>query len=127
MLADKAAMATVAVKDMEAARRFYGAVLGLKKTKEMGDEVAIYQSGSSKIVVYKSEFSGTNKATSATWGVGDEFELIVDKLRKEAVAFEHYNMPGLELKGDVHVSGDFKGAWFKDPDGDILHITTNSP
>jgi hypothetical protein len=38
------------------------------------------------------------------------------------VAFEHYDMPGLTRQGDVHVSGTFKGAWLKDPDGNILHI-----
>jgi hypothetical protein len=31
-------------------------------------------------------------------------------------------MPGMTLEGDVHVMGDFKGAWFKDPDGNILHV-----
>jgi hypothetical protein len=38
------------------------------------------------------------------------------------VTFEHYNLPGLTLKEDVHVAGDYRGAWFKDPDGNILHI-----
>ena len=122
MLADRAAMATIAVKNIDAARNFYGGVLGLKKSKEMGDDVAVYESGNSTIVVYKSDFAGTNKATSATWGVGDELESIVKNLKKEAVAFEHYDMPGLARQGDIHVSGDFKAAWFKDPDGNILHI-----
>ena len=35
-------------------------------------------------------------------------------------------MPGLvtllERHGDVHVGGDLKVAWFKDPDGNILSI-----
>lgn len=122
MLADKAAMATIAVKNMNSAKKFYGNTLGLKKSGEMGDEVAIYKSGNSTIVVYKSELAGTNKATSATWGVGDELESIVKNLNKEGVVFEHYNLPGLVRQGDVHISGDFKGAWFKDPDGNILHI-----
>ncbi len=122
MLADKAAMATIAVKNIEAAKRFYGRTLGLKKSEDMGDEVAIYESGNSTIVVYKSEFAGTDKATSATWGVGDELESIVKNLKNEGVAFEHYDMPGLARQGDIHVSGNFKAAWFKDPDGNILHI-----
>jgi catechol-2,3-dioxygenase len=122
MLADKAAMATVAVKDIDSAKKFYGGILGLKKSKDMGDDVAVYQSGNSTLVVYKSEFAGTNKATSATWGVGDELETIVKDLKKESVAFEHYDMSGLTRQGDIHVAGDFKAAWFKDPDGNILHI-----
>ncbi|HUE65615.1 MAG TPA: VOC family protein [Rhizomicrobium sp.] len=122
MLADKAAMATIAVKDIDAAKTFYGEDLGLKESKTMGRDVAVYQSGNSTLVVYKSEFAGTNKATSATWGVGDEFDTIVTNLKNKDVAFEHYDVPGLERQGDIHVMGDFKAAWFKDPDGNILHI-----
>jgi extradiol dioxygenase family protein len=122
MLADKAAMATIAVKDIDAAKNFYGRVLGLKKFREMDGDVAVYGSGPSTMLIYKSEFAGTNKATSATWGVGDEFESIVKSLQNESVVFEHYDMPGLSRQGDTHVSGDFKAAWFKDPDGNILHI-----
>ena len=122
MLADRAAMATIAVKNIGAAKKFYGELLGLKKSGEMGDDIATYESGSSTILVYKSDFAGTNKATSATWDVGDEFDAIVKTLKAEAVPFEHYDMPGMTRQGDIHVSGDFKGAWFKDPDGNILHI-----
>jgi catechol 2,3-dioxygenase-like lactoylglutathione lyase family enzyme len=122
MLADKAAMATVAVKNIDAAKKFYGGVLGLKISKNMGNDVAVYRSGNSTLVVYESEFAGTNEATSATWGVGDELEAIVKDLKKESVAFEHYDMAGLTRQGDIHVAGDFKAAWFKDPDGNILHI-----
>jgi catechol 2,3-dioxygenase-like lactoylglutathione lyase family enzyme len=122
MLADKAAMATIAVSNIDTAKKFYEDTLGLKPSKKMGQEVAVYKSGGADIVVYHSEFAGTNKATSATWGVGNAFDSIVADLRKKSVAFEHYDMPGLTRQGDVHVSGTFKGAWLKDPDGNILHI-----
>jgi catechol 2,3-dioxygenase-like lactoylglutathione lyase family enzyme len=122
MLADKNAMATIAVKNLAKARKFYGETLGLKPAgpEEMG--VAVYASGASSIVVYESEFAGTNRATSATWGVGDELEEIVRTLTKAGVTFEHYDLPGAERKGDVHVFGGFLAAWFKDPEGNILHI-----
>jgi catechol 2,3-dioxygenase-like lactoylglutathione lyase family enzyme len=122
MLADKAAMATIAVKNLDLAKKFYGEVLGFTLSEDMGKEAALYQSGPSTIVVYPSEFAGTNKATSATWGVGDELEAIVQRLNKHDVVFEHYDMPGMTREGDIHVMGDFKAAWFRDPDGNILHI-----
>src|SRR5215470_8163193 len=122
MLADKGAMATIAVKRLGPAKKFYGDTLGLKEVGNEGSGVAIYKSGNSTIVVYESEFAGTNKATSATWGVGDELDSIVRALQGKHVPFEHYDLPGLHLKGDIHVMGDFKAAWFKDPDGNILHI-----
>jgi catechol 2,3-dioxygenase-like lactoylglutathione lyase family enzyme len=128
MLANTEAMATIAVRDIAAAREFYGTVLGLQENPVGGEadgEVLSYLSGSSLIMVYRSEFAGSNKATSATWTVGDEINEIVAALKEKGVAFEHYQMPGLQLNGDVHVGGKMKVAWFKDPDGNILSIVGN--
>ena len=122
MLANRNAMATIAVKDLAAAKKFYGSTLGLTPLESAGEGVLTYQSGTATVVVYVSSFAGTNKATSATWGVGDEFDNILKALKAKGVVFEHYDMPGMTLQGDAHVAGDFKGAWFKDPDGNILHI-----
>jgi hypothetical protein len=40
------------------------------------------------------------------------------------MTFEHYDTPGVTRDGDIHVAGDMKVAWFKDPDGNILNITS---
>lgn len=122
MLANRNAMATIAVKDLTAAQKFYEGKLGLTRLDADEESVLSYQSGTATVVVYVSDFAGTNKATSATWGVGDEFDSIMKTLKAKGVVFEHYDMPGMTLQGDVHVMGDYKGAWFKDPDGNILHI-----
>ncbi|WP_457282128.1 VOC family protein [Polaromonas sp. P5_D5] len=122
MLANRNAMATIAVKDLAAAKKFYGGTLGLTPLETAEESVLTYQSGTATVVVYVSSFAGTNKATSATWGVGDEFDNILKALKAKGVVFEHYDMPGMTRQGDAHVAGDFKGAWFKDPDGNILHI-----
>ena len=57
-----------------------------------------------------------------TWSVGDDVEGVVRALKAKGVSFEHYDMPGTKLEGDVHVVGDMKVAWFKDPDGNILNL-----
>jgi catechol 2,3-dioxygenase-like lactoylglutathione lyase family enzyme len=119
MLAAKEAMATVAVKDLNAAKRFYEGTLGLKLTAAQEEEALTYEVGGSKLLVYRSQFAGSNKATATTWLAGNDIEKIVEGLRKKGVAFEHYDMPGLTLKGDVHVGEGMKAAWFKDPDGNI--------
>jgi catechol 2,3-dioxygenase-like lactoylglutathione lyase family enzyme len=125
MLADRQAMATIAVKEIAMAKKFYGDTLGLKQAGAMeGSGVITYRSGNSVIVVYESQFAGTNKATSATWGVGDELEAVVQTLKKAGVSFEHYDLPGLRREGDIHFVEDFRAAWFKDPDGNILHINS---
>ena len=123
MLADSTAVATVAVKDLEVARRFYGDTLGLSSINEQQDEVVVYRSGNSSLNVYRSQFAGTNKATAVTWAV-DNLEEEVRALKSKGVAFEHYTMPGMKVEGDLHVAdGDsFKVAWFKDPDGNIFSL-----
>lgn len=121
MLGDKPAVATLAVKDMAAAQKFYEDVLGLTKS---GDDPGgvLYKSGSSNVFVYESQFAGTNKATAASWGVGDGIEDLVGELKAKGVSFEHYDIPNAKLEGDVHVMGELKAAWFKDPDGNILNL-----
>ncbi|MES2414536.1 MAG: VOC family protein [Pseudomonadota bacterium] len=126
MLANRNVMATIAVTNLEAAKQFYGGKLGLQLLAggEEGEKMGVlnYQSGTTLLVVYVSQFAGTNKATSATWAIGHEFDKVMQALRDKGVVFERYDMPGMVFENGAHVAGDFKGAWFKDPDGNILHI-----
>lgn len=122
MLANRNAMATIAVKDLAAAKAFYESKLGLTPLDSAEEGVLSYQSGTATVIVYVSQFAGTNQATACTWSVGDEFDNILKALQDKGIVFEHYDLPGMERRGDVHISGDYKGAWFKDPSGNILHI-----
>ena len=124
MLGDKPAAATVAVKHLAAARKFYEGTLGLRVVDTEGDQVVAYRSGASTVLVYESQYAGTNKATAVTWTVGADVEGLAAALKAKGVKFEHYDMPGLKLKGDVHVGDGMKVAWFKDPDGNILSIVS---
>jgi catechol 2,3-dioxygenase-like lactoylglutathione lyase family enzyme len=121
MLGNRTAVATIAVKNLETARKFYEGTLGLKPVGAEGEEVIIFKSGDSTINVYRSRYAGTNQATAVTWTVGD-VEGIVRALKEKGVQFEHYDMPDSRLEGDVHVFGDMHVAWFRDPDGNILNI-----
>jgi catechol 2,3-dioxygenase-like lactoylglutathione lyase family enzyme len=121
MLAARNAAATLAVSDLERARDFYENTLGLEPVQEPPGAV-LYRSGSSAVLVYASQYAGTNKATAASWGVGDDFDAIVDDLRGKGVAFERYDLPGVTREGDVHLMEGLKGVWFKDPDGNILSL-----
>jgi catechol 2,3-dioxygenase-like lactoylglutathione lyase family enzyme len=122
MLGDKEAVANIAVKNLETAKKFYEETLGLTQIGAEGQEVIVFRSGSSKIYVYKSQYAGTNQATALTWVVGKDIESIVRELKTKGVTFEHYNMPDVTREGDIHVAGNMKVAWFKDPDGNILNV-----
>jgi catechol 2,3-dioxygenase-like lactoylglutathione lyase family enzyme len=121
MLGSGDAVATVAVKNLTAATGFYEGKLGLKKLESEGMQVRSYQSGNSRILVYESQFAGTNKATAVTWAV-DDVDAVVRALTDKGVVFERYNFPNVSHEGEVHVFGKRRNAWFKDPDGNILSV-----
>ena len=122
MLSNKSALANIAVKNLKISRKFYENILGLEEIDSVGEEVVVYRCSNSAIIVYQSQYAGTNKATSATWIVGEDMDALVKELKSKGVQFEHYDMPNTTLKDDIHFDGDMKVAWFKDPDGNILNI-----
>jgi catechol 2,3-dioxygenase-like lactoylglutathione lyase family enzyme len=129
MLGAKNAVATLAVKDIDAAREFYENTLGLTQMEggPPDPSAVTYKSGTAAVLVYQSGYAGTNQATAASWAVGDELDEIVQGLKGKGVTFEHYDdLPGTTREGDVHVMGDLKAVWFKDPDGNILNLVNQS-
>ena len=122
MLGNTDAAANIAVKDLAAAKRFYEETLGLTPVGGDGQEMVLFKSGNTTLNVYRSQYAGTNQATAVTWAVGGEIDAVVRALEAKGVAFEHYDMPDTTREGDIHVAGDTKVAWFKDPDGNILNL-----
>jgi catechol 2,3-dioxygenase-like lactoylglutathione lyase family enzyme len=123
VLASTDAIATIAVKKIEPARKFYEGTLGFKPMPTEEPGVQGYKSGNSSVLVYESQYAGTNKATAATWAV-ENLEGVVRDLKAKGVRFEHYDFPGATRQGDVHSTGKTKAAWLKDPDGNILALVS---
>jgi catechol 2,3-dioxygenase-like lactoylglutathione lyase family enzyme len=98
MLSDNDAIATVAVKNLETAKRFYEGTLGLTKVME-NEQVLTFKAGKSTLFVYRSQFAGTNKATAVTF-VADEVDDLVRTLKGRGVTFEHYDLPQMTRQGD---------------------------
>jgi catechol 2,3-dioxygenase-like lactoylglutathione lyase family enzyme len=74
------------------------------------------------MLLYESEYVGTNQATALSWEVNDP-KAVVDALKEKGVEFEHYpEMAGVTMEGDLHRIGPMIVAWFRDPDGNILAI-----
>ena len=121
MLGKADATPMIAVKDLDRARSFYEGTLGLKEVDDFGEGFML-KSGDTTLSIYRSEFAGTNKATALTFNV-DDVEKEVGELKEKGIFFEHYDLPGLQPKGDLYVGEKgFKTAWFKDPDGNILSL-----
>lgn len=121
MIANAEIFPMLPVDDFKAARRFYEETLGLRIVTEVPGAVTYRSGRSSQVAVYESEFAGTNRGTAAAWRV-DDVAGEVRELKAKGVAFEHYDLPGLKLEGDVHRAGESSIAWFKDPSGNILSI-----
>lgn len=122
LLKERPSSAIVAVGDLDRARGFYAGTLGLDPLADHEEGVLTFRTGATELVVYESEFAGTNKANAVVWNAGDDFDAIADQLRDQGLVFEDYPELGMVILDGVHRSGDFKGLWFKDPDGNILHV-----
>jgi len=121
LLKDKPSSAILAVGDLDRARDFYAETLGLE-LENSSEETLAFRTGDTQLVVYKSGFAGTNRANAVVWNAGADFDAIADQLRDQGVRFEEYPELGMDISRGIHRSGDFKAVWFKDPDGNILHI-----
>lgn len=123
MLNQVTVVATIAVRDLADAREFYGEVLGLEELDETPGGIS-YASGDGKLFVYESENAGTNQATAASWQTLD-IEPVYRDLKERGIVFERYdNLPGVKREGDLHMMENIKSLWFKDPDGNILNVST---
>jgi catechol 2,3-dioxygenase-like lactoylglutathione lyase family enzyme len=120
MLGKSDATPMVAVKDLDRARKFYEETLGLRRVDDFGEGFML-QSGETKFSVYRSRYAGTNKATALTFDV-DGIDSEVRDLKDKGIAFEHYDLEGLDREGDIYRGKNMKTAWFKDPDGNILSL-----
>jgi len=121
MLADIDSSAILAVKDLARAKTFYQDKLGLE-LRQGDDNVLTFRTGKTNLVVYVSDYAGTNKANAVVWGVGDKMDAVIADLASRGVVFEHYPDMGMAYAGGIHSSNGFKATWLKDPDGNILHI-----
>jgi catechol 2,3-dioxygenase-like lactoylglutathione lyase family enzyme len=124
MLTDYDSSAIVAVSDLARARAFYSDTLGLELIEEMEvGVVLVYRTGKTRLLVYRSDEAGHNRANAVVWGVGAELDAIVAALEARGAAFEHYPDIGT-LEGNVHVDGNLRLVWLKDPDGNVLHLNS---
>jgi catechol 2,3-dioxygenase-like lactoylglutathione lyase family enzyme len=112
---------TIAVSDIERAKQFYGETLGLKTVDERADGVRYDGGGGTVLLVYPSGFAGTAQSTYMGFTVAD-VDKAVAELRDGGVVFEDYDLPGLKTVNGIAEIDGVKGAWFKDPDGNILSI-----
>jgi catechol 2,3-dioxygenase-like lactoylglutathione lyase family enzyme len=123
-LADWSFGATIPAKDLDGTRRFYEDVLGAHVVNEDPGGI-LYKAGDSYFSLYPTQFAGTAQHTLGAFMVRD-VEAAMAALRAEGVTFEEYDMPGLKTVNGIAELGGERGAWFKDPEGNILSVVEYS-
>jgi catechol 2,3-dioxygenase-like lactoylglutathione lyase family enzyme len=116
------AHAMVAVADLSRAKAFYSDVLGLVPYEDRRSAIRYEMRGGTWFMVYQSEHAQPADTTRLKFEV-DDVRDVVDQLKGRGIVFEEYDLPGVKTVNGVaeHPSGA-RGAWFKDPDGNILQI-----
>lgn len=118
MLGNFQVVATIPVTDLERARAFYADTLGLRATDATPFSVRFVCGGGSELSIFK---RGPSKAdhTVAHFEV-DDIEGTVAGLRAKGVTFLEYETP--KTVNFIAELGPARGAWLKDPDGNILGL-----
>lgn len=121
MLSDSPVVAIIPVNDMSRAKQFYSETLGLSLVKDTAEDTR-YACGGTMIGLYETPYGGKAGHTLASWKV-DDLDGEMKDLRAKGVTFEEYDLPEIKTVDGVAESEELRGAWFKDPDGNILCVT----
>jgi catechol 2,3-dioxygenase-like lactoylglutathione lyase family enzyme len=126
MFRDSKAFSGFAVKDLEAAKAFYGGTLGLDvRPSEMG-MLELHLAGGRTVLIYPKEDHAPANYTILNFPV-DDVDAAVDQLTKAGVRMERYGEGfGQDEKGISRGMGP-DIAWFTDPSGNILSVLDESP
>ena len=123
MLKDKKATATLPATDLERAKKFYTEKLGLDVVMVSPGMIMVGAGGGTMVGLYERP-TGTKADHTAIGFDVDNVESEVEELKSKGVTFEEYDMPDMGIKtvDGIATMGDWKAAWFKDTEGNILSI-----
>ncbi len=111
------AVSTVAVTDLERAKRFFGQQLGLPLLDETPFALRFGAGKGTQLSVRRGQPNVGQ--TVAHFEVAD-VEGVIGDLTSRGVAFEEYESP--KTTNFIAQIGAARGAWFKDPDGNIFGL-----
>ena len=120
-LADAMAVTTIPVTDLERAMPFYRDVLGLRALEETPFAIRFGAGAGTQISVYKRPPTERGH-TTCHFEVVDIEDTVAD-LRARGAVFEEYTSgPLVTTNGVAQMGPAARGAWLKDPDGNVLGL-----
>ena len=117
MLGQAMAVTTIAVTDLERAKRFYDVTLGLRLLEETPFALRFGTSYGSQLSVRR---GAPNVGQTVAHFEVDDIERTVKDLTAAGVTFEEYESPKTE--NFIASIGAARGAWFKDPAGNVIGV-----
>ena len=118
MLADSLAVTTLVVSDLDRAKKFYEEQLGLTLLEETPFSCRFGAGKGSQLSIRRGQ-PPVSGPTVAHFEV-DDVEAQVRDLTAHGVVFEEYETP--KTVNFIAQVGPARGAWFKDPDGNVLGV-----
>ncbi|MDQ2959740.1 MAG: VOC family protein [Candidatus Dormibacteraeota bacterium] len=120
MLESSMVVATIPVTDLDRAKRFYAETLGLTMLWENPASVRFSAGAGTELSIFRRGPS-TADHTLAHFEVSD-VEGVVRELEQRGVSFIDYSDGPLQTTGHIAQIGPARGAWLRDPDGNILGL-----
>jgi catechol 2,3-dioxygenase-like lactoylglutathione lyase family enzyme len=117
-------MGFVPVRDVATARAFYVETLGLPVVDESPFALVV-DCGGSQLRLTPVADTEPRPFTIAGWAVADIVSTVED-LMQAGVTFTHYEGMGQDDRGVWTAPSGDRVAWFSDPDGNTLSLTTFS-
>jgi catechol 2,3-dioxygenase-like lactoylglutathione lyase family enzyme len=124
MFGNTKAFSGFSVDDLEAAKRFYGDVLGIEVEEANGLLTLQLDGGNRPTLVYPKDDHQPASYTTLNFPV-DDIDAAVDALVAKGVTFERYEGSPQDEKGVLRGKKLDMGpdiAWFTDPAGNILAV-----
>jgi catechol 2,3-dioxygenase-like lactoylglutathione lyase family enzyme len=117
MLADAMVVTTVAVTDLDRAKRFYAEQVGLPVLDEQPFAIRFGAGKGTQISVRRGQ---PNAGQTVGHFEVDDIETEVRELIARGVSFEEYETP--KTVDFIATIGPARGAWFSDPDGNVIGV-----
>ncbi len=114
-------MAFIPVRDLSAAKSFYGGLLGLL-VREAGPYAVELDAGGTMLRLAQVDDLQPQPFTIAGWQVPD-MGASIDGLKSRGIDCIRYEGMDQDERGIWTTPGGDQVAWFKDPDGNTLSLT----
>jgi catechol 2,3-dioxygenase-like lactoylglutathione lyase family enzyme len=117
VLANAMVVATVAVTDLDRAKRFFQEQLALPLLDETPFAIRFGAGRGTQISVRRGQ---PNVGQTAAHFEVDDIEAVIRELTSRGVTFEEYETP--KTTNFIAQNGPARAAWFKDPDGNVFGL-----